>query len=310
MDCSTIIVSYNTFELTRAAILSALESGSSINHEVVVVDNTSPDNSFARLQEVFPQTDYRNVHIIGGERNLGFSAANNEGARRATGRVLFFLNPDTLVHDYAVPKLVTLLDENPDIGAVGPRVLNTNGTDQYSVLPFTTIGELLRHRIPLTAILSSSSRRDDPIQKKSGRVDIVKGCALAIRREAFDMVGGWDESYFMYSEEAELCWRLRSQGLSTYFLREATITHHGGAASRDQYVEHQLMAAQSTLKFLQRHGSPRLLITNRLTGVLGFGTRAALFPLLALLRPSDSNEYRLRGRAAFALWRWYLLKYL
>lgn len=309
MDCSTIIVSYNTFELTRAAVQSALDSGRTLRHEVIVVDNASPDNSYAKLQKAFPESDYSNVHITAGEKNRGFSAASNEGARRASGCILFFLNPDTFVHDDAIPRLVSLLNERPEIGAVGPRVLNTDGTDQYSVLPFTTIGELIRHRIPLTAILRRDSRRKDPIQAQSGQVDIVKGCALAIRRDVFNMVGGWDESYFMYSEEVELCWSLRSMGFSTYFLREAVITHHGGAATRERYVEHQLMTAQSTLKFLRRHGSPLLLITNRVTGLLGFGARAALFPLLAQLRPLESEEYRLRGRAAAALWRWYLFQY-
>lgn len=306
MDCSTIIVSYNTFELTRAAILSALESGNQIRNEVLVVDNVSPDGSYQRLREAFPEEEHPNVHVLGSEANLGFSAANNIAARRAKGRVLFFLNPDTLVHDDAIHQLVTLLDTKSEVGAVGPRVLNTDGTDQYSVMPFPTVGELLRHRVPVTAILRPGSRRHDPIQHHSGPVDIVKGCALAIRREVFDMIGGWDESYLMYSEEAELCWRLRSRGLSTYFLREAVITHYSGVASREKYVEHTLLTARSNLQFLQRHGTPVLRVANRLTGIVGFGVRAFVFPILERVRPSEAEEYKLRGRAALALWRWYL----
>ena len=309
MDCSTIIVSYNTFELTQEAVHSALASGSAFKHEVIVVDNASPDESARKLREAFPSEAYLNVHILDSGGNIGFSAANNLGAARASGRVLFFLNPDTVVHHDAIPQLVTFLDAHPGIGAVGPRVLNADGTDQPSVLTFFDARALVRHYLPLTALFRADARRYDPVPTSSGPVDVVKGCAIAVRRDAFDAIGGWDEAYFMYAEETELCWQLCEAGYQTYYLREPVITHFGGVASREQYVEQQVMDRRSVLHFMQRHGSPGVIALNRLAGFLGFSIRAAVFPLLARLRPADAEEYQLRGRAASALWRWFLRDY-
>lgn len=309
MDCSTIIVSYNTFELTAEAIRSALASGRPIDHEVIVVDNASPDSSYDRLLKEFPAEEFPNVHILGGSDNVGFSAANNIGAARAKGSVLFFLNPDTVVHDDAIPKLTAFLNNHPDVGIVGPLVLNSDGSEQHSVMPFPSVREFIRHRIPLTALFRPEARRLDENPPESGPVDIVKGCGLALRRDVFNRVDGWDESYFMYSEETELCWRMREEGLNTIYYCDAVITHHGGVSTRERYVDHQLVVAKSQHHFLRRHGKPTVRLANRITGVVGFGCRAVLLRLLGRLRGPQADEYNLRADAASALWRWYFSDY-
>lgn len=308
MDCSTIIVSYNTFELTRDAVRTALESAPALEHEVIVVDNNSPDQSADLLREAFPIPTHPDVHIIANKENVGFSKANNQGAAQAKGDVLFFLNPDTVVRGNAIQRLVAFLRARPDLGAVGPRVLNPDGSDQASTLPFQTAGSLLHHYLPIGDLLRGADRRTDMIPDASQPVDIVVGCALALRRDAFDEVGGWDESYFMYAEETELCWNLREAGYTNYFLREAEIIHYGGASSRDHYTEQQLLACQSAARFLRRHN--RWLVgLNRLAGFLGFAGRAVAFDVLAWLRPERAEEYRPRREAASVLWRWFLTDY-
>ena len=309
MDCSTIIVSYNTFELTREAVHTALRAASGLEHEVIVVDNDSPDESADRLREVFPVSTYPNVHIIANQENAGFSKANNQGAALAQGDVLFFLNPDTIVRNDAVRQLVTFLRARPDIGAAGPRVFNPDGSDQASTLPFQTAGWLLHHYLPIGDLLRGADQRTDTIPLDSQPVDIVVGCALALRRDAFDKVRGWDESYFMYAEETELCWSLQETGYTNYFLREAEIVHYGGASSRDRYAEQQLMACQSAARFLRRHNSRWLVGLNRVAGFLGFAARAVAFEALARLRPEQAEEYRPRREAASKLWRWFLTDY-
>lgn len=309
LDASTIIVSYNTFELTREAVRTALDAAPGLRHEVIVVDNASPDRSAERLREAFPADAFPDVHVLANAENAGFSKANNQGAARARGRVLFFLNPDTLVRDDAVRRIVAFLDARPDVGAVGPRVFNPDGTDQPSTLPFQTAGWLLRHYLPLGDLLRGSDRRSDPVPPRSTFVDIVNGCALALRRDAFDAIGGWDESYFMYAEETELCWALREAGYRSYFLREAEIVHYGGASSRERYAEQQLMSCQSAATFLRRHGSPWLVGLNRAAGFVGFAGRAAAFGALMRLRPERAEDYRPRREAASALWRWFLTDY-
>ena len=297
MDCSTIIVSYNTFDLTAEAVRTALQSGSGLQHEVIVVDNDSPDGSGNRLRSEF-ERDTR-VVVLDMGTNAGFAAANNEGARRATGRVLFFLNPDTLVLDRAIPVLADFLDRTSDAGAVGPRVLNPDRTVQRSTSTFPSPLSMVRHRFPVFA----RQRRPATVPTP---VDVVVGCAFALRREAFDAVGGWDERYFMYSEENEICLALLGKGLRSYIVPDAEIVHFGGQSSKDRYAEQQVVAAESEMAFLSRHGGLFLRTFARATGALGFGGRALVFRLLAAARPERRAEYQRRGSAAAALWRFYV----
>ncbi len=309
MDCSTIIVSYNTFSFTRDAVASVLETAAELDHEVIVVDNNSPDRSADRLREAFPESTHPNVHILFNPDNAGFSRANNQGAAIARGDVLFFLNPDTLVHGTALADLCTFLREHPEAGAVGPHVMNEDGTDQASVASFTTPFRLVRHYLPFLALFASQLRRDDHHPTATQPVDIVKGCALAMRRDVFDRVGGWDESYFMYSEERELCFATRRAGYTNYFVHHAHITHFGGVSSRSQYVEQMLIQQRSALNYLRRHHSTPTLILNRMLGILGYGSRALLFPVAAALRPAAASDYKLRGKAAQRLFRWFMFEY-
>ena len=309
MDCSTIIVSYNTFALTRAAVETALAAADGLAHEVIVVDNHSPDDSAARLRTAFPATEHPNIHILANTENAGFSKANNQGAARAQGTVLFFLNPDTLAHGQTVRTLFDFLTSHPEAGAAGPHVLNADGTDQPSTASFMTVRGILRHHLPVGSLLRGKDRRQDVIPSTTQPVDIVNGCALALRREAFDAVGGWDTSYFMYAEEAELCYALRQAGYTNYFVREAQITHYGGASTEDRYAAQQIVQQRSALQFLRRHHGRWFVGWYRLTGVLGFGFRALLFPLLRRLRPQHAAAYRRRGQAATTLFRWFLFDF-
>lgn len=296
MDCSTIIVSYNTYALTHEAVRTALRSSSTISHEVIVVDNESPDESEQKLRNAFA-ADAR-VRIVGSGGNVGFSAANNIGARLATGRVLFFLNPDTVVLDDAVPVLVAFANATPSAGAVGPRVLNPDRSVQRSTMRLPSVRALLHHRFPV--LPPPRLPLDAP-----SRVEVIVGCALAIRRDVFDEVGGWDERYFMYSEEKELCRGAAELGRHSYFVPRAQIIHYGGQASLDRYAEQQLLVAQSESAYLERHAGPGLRALARVSGAVGFGGRAALFRLLAWLSPRKRADYSRRASAADKLWRYY-----
>ncbi len=298
MDCSTVIVSYNTYDLTLEAVRSALSGAPGLEHEVIVVDNASPDETAARLEAAFGG-DPR-VRVVANVDNRGFSAANNQGAAVASGRVLFFLNPDTVVHGDAVGRLVSYLDRHADAGAVGPHVLNADGTDQTSTAPFESFGSVFRNCFAI------GSRPRPPLDQPS-RADVIKGCALALTRKAFEAVGGWDERYFMYAEENELCLALDAAGYHNAFVPSAVITHYGGAASADRYVEQQLMAVQSADAFLRRHGSGALVRFNRVAAAVGYGARVPAFAALARVQPSRAAEYRRRGAAAAAICRYHAL---
>jgi GT2 family glycosyltransferase len=309
MHCSTIIVSYNTFPLTEAAVRSALRAADNLEHEIIVIDNASPDGSGARLASAFPRDTFKNIHVIQNESNVGFARANNQGARIAQGDVLFFLNPDTVVRDHAIWILHNFIMTHPEAGAVGPHVVNPDGTDQSSTARFLTAREIIRHHLPITSLLRGQDRRQGPVPETTSRADIVNGCALAIRRDAFDEVGGWDESYFMYAEETELCYSTVRRGYANYFVRESQIVHYGGASSLENYAAQQVVQKRSGLKFLRRHHSPSLVRLNRMAGILGFGGRIVIFGLLSRLRPARRSDYRRRGEAASTVFRWFLREY-
>lgn len=310
MDCSTIIVSYNTYALTKAAIEAALAAASGLELEIIVVDNASPDGSAEGLRADFPSAIYPNVRLIAHHVNAGFAGANNLGAAEAAGRILYFLNSDTVAAPGSTRILCDFLDANQGAGAIGPRVFNADGTDQASTGRFPSAGGLLRYHLPLLDALRGRDRRRDALPEATGPVDLVKGCALALTRAAFDRVGGWDASYFLYAEETELCYQLVRQGYTNYFVREAEIVHLGGASAvTDDYVKHQVLNARSSAVFLRRHTGPILVLLDRMAGTFGFAVRSLVFNALARFRPDRAATYRLRARAASALWRWFLFDY-
>ncbi len=303
LDCSTIIVSYDTFELTRVAIRTALESANELRHEVIVVDNASPDESGRRLKEEFAN-DPR-VIVIQNPDNPGFSAANNIGAASARGEIFFFLNPDTIVHGDAIPMLVDFVRSQTHAGAVGPRVLNSDGSIQHSAFEFPTPGWMVRHHLPLKSLIQGSDRRIDPVPEGIQPVDVVKGCALAIHRDRFRAVGGWDENYFMYAEETELCRALAEKGYVNYHISAAVITHLGGAATLDRYAEEQVRMARSVSFYLKRHSPVAHRVVYRATGLAGYALRAGIFSFLKWRRPEQAEAYARRRDAALALTRWF-----
>lgn len=308
MDVSVIIVSYNTFDLTKAAVNSVFASTNDLQVEVIVIDNNSPDKSADRLKACYEERSFQ-VTIIENRENRGFSAANNQGAAIAKGKSLFFLNPDTLVHDRAINLLVDFIQTHKDAGAVGPRVLNTDGTDQISVARFATAWTIVQHHLPVLSLLGAKKKADLLTPAATTNVDVIKGCAIMIDRQVLEEIGGWDESYFMYSEETELCLALVSAGYTNYFVREAVITHHGGQSSMEYYAEQQVVQQRSALQFLRRHHGIPVRLVHRASGLLGFGARALVFPAMALIRPAHAASYKLRGDAASRLFRWFLLEY-
>lgn len=309
MDISTIIVSYNTFDLTREAIRSALLAADGLDHEVIVVDNDSPDQSYSRLRDAFPNETYPNVQLIASTSNLGFSKANNLGAELARGDVLFFLNPDTIVHENAISTIHDFVLSHPEAGAVGPRVLNTDGTVQRSTSPLPSVANMIQYHLPIGALFNGFDQNKYQTPTKTGEAEIINGCALAIRSSVFHDVGQWDEAYFMYSEETELCGVLIRKGYTNYFVHEAVISHYGGASTWDNYAEQQVVQQRSTLQYLRRHHRPLHIALHRVTGAIGFGARVVAFRVLQRLDRNGSTDFKRRGDAASRLFGWFLTEY-
>jgi len=250
-----VVVNYNTGELARRCLESVARDLADVEWEGVVVDNASADGSVARLQAI------PHVRVLVNERNVGFGAAVNQAARPASvdrgpwsvdrgpwsgvegaegAELLWVLNPDCDVQPGAFAALVETLDAHPECAVAAPRLLNADGSVQASARgePNAWTGLFGRHSL-LTKYFPSSTaaRRNLPARDlvdsgvDSAAVDWVMAAAMLVRRKPFDEVGGFDERYFLYWEDADLCRRLRDRGWTTRYVPRAVVTHPGGASA-------------------------------------------------------------------------------
>ena len=256
-DVSIVIVSYNTMDMTLACLNSIYEQ-TECNFEVVVVDNASTDGSAQAIQKDFPQTK-----LIAETVNHGFGAAHHVALPYCQAPRLLLLNPDTVVLDGALDRLLAFSRQRPKAGIWGGRTLYADGRlNPSSCWRRQTPWSLFCRASGLAAIFPNSSffnvetyggwQRDDVRE-----VDIVSGCFFLISRKKWDELGGFDPIFKMYGEEADLCLRARKIGLRPIITPDATIIHHGGASERvrsDKLV--RLLRAKAEL--IKRHFSPSM----------------------------------------------------
>jgi GT2 family glycosyltransferase len=250
---SVIVVSYNTRELTREALRSLLEQTRREPTEVLVVDNASSDGSAEMIRAEFP-----GLTLMALDKNIGFAAANNLAAERAGGEYLLLLNPDTVVLDRAVERLLEFARSRPEAGIWGGRTLFADRTlNPTSCWARQTPWSLFCRASGLSTVFKGSGVFDSEgyggWKRDSQReVDIVTGCFFLIRREMWTRLGGFDPAFFMYGEEADLCLRARKLGVRPMVTPDATIVHYGGASEKvreDKLV--RLLRAKAML--IRRH---------------------------------------------------------
>jgi len=248
MSLSIIIVSWNTRNLLAHCLKSIIYHPSSI---VYVVDNASSDGSVAMVRDRFPQ-----VRLIESHKNLGFAGGNNLGIHTSKGDYVFLLNPDSVVKAGAIEQLTWFMTVHPECGVAGAKLLNVDGSLQISCAPFPTLFREfwrlfhLDKLYPLSQYPLSKWGTDTP-----QTVDSVQGAAILLRREALAQVGLLDEDYFMYSEEVDLCQRIKQAGWEIYWVPEAEVLHYGGKSTEQVACEMFLELYRSkVLYFRKRHG--------------------------------------------------------
>jgi N-acetylglucosaminyl-diphospho-decaprenol L-rhamnosyltransferase len=239
MDLAIITVSYNTRDLLVTCLGSALEAlqRSGLVGELWVVDNASVDGSARLVRERFPQ-----VHLIAHDENLGFAAGNNLALRtmgfgtQATPRHMLFLNPDTRLVGDALGVMVRFLDETPQAGAAGARLVHGDGRFQHSCFAFPNLVQVFFDFFPLHHRLIDSRLNGRYPRRlyESGEpfvVDHPLGAALMVRGETLAQVGTFDEQFFMYCEEIDLCRRIKAAGWAIYCVPRAEIVHLAGQST-------------------------------------------------------------------------------
>lgn len=253
LPLSVAIVSYNSCDLLRDC-LASMETEPW--DQVIVVDNVSSDGSDEMVMKDFPW-----AKLIKSQKNHGYGEAANIAIAACSSNYVLLLNSDTLLQPGTLQALSDYLDQHPQAAIVGPSLVNPDGTRQASCFPFPTPLQTLLRETSLSKIWPDNLSNGLPDSARA--VPWVLGAALAIRRAAFDAVGGFDPSFFMYFEEVDLCYRLNRAGWQIHFTPAATVTHIGGASTQHYRTTMVLQLYKSLCHFYQQHYSRTQIIQLR-----------------------------------------------
>jgi N-acetylglucosaminyl-diphospho-decaprenol L-rhamnosyltransferase len=278
-----VIVSYRSRSLVRSCLESLRDHSPAGGAAVFVVDNASRDGTVEMIRSEFPE-----VTMIPSERNIGFGAANNVAIRQGSGRYVLALNPDTRVTRGALDALIRLMDERPEVGMCGCRLVREDGSfDHAAKRSFPTIAGALGHFVGIGR-KSGAPRwlaQYRAPEVDAGPVDAVNGAFMLMRRAALDEVGTFDEGFWMYMEDLDLCYRLHTAGWVTWYEPSVTVWHakHGTSGAirspRLNYAFHYGM-----FRFYRKHYARRNSHVTNLIVYAGIGAKLAISLVRSELR--------------------------
>lgn len=274
-ELSIVLINFKTGREVAKCFLSLQPLQREVACEFTVVDN-SPPGASRHLSE----SDLSGVRVISNSRNLGYAAACNQGLRASRAPYVLFSNPDTEYLSGSARQLIDWLDGNPTVALVGPRVLNLDGTRQFSArsfpnwtTPFCHRHALLTRVFPNNPLTRKYLRAD--LDGRRTAVDWASGCCLLTRKSALEEVGGFDEGYFLFFEDADLAYRLKGLGWSCVYYPSLTFRHAIGA-SRAYLAD----AGDSEKHLSAAHYYTKNVFRNRFVGAL-FATGVSLRRLLS-----------------------------
>ncbi|GJQ20360.1 MAG: hypothetical protein HBSIN02_07150 [Bacteroidia bacterium] len=281
---SVVIVNYNVRAFLQQALTSLFRALKGISAEVFVVDNASEDGSAAMVRSRFP-----GVRLLLNKSNIGFARANNLALRKARGRFLLLLNPDTVVQEDTIRIMLDFFSTHPDAGCAGCTILNPDGTFQLACrrsfptawTAFTRISGLsaLFPRSKVFGRYNLTYLSPDEIYE----VDAVSGSFMMVRREAYEAVGGLDEDFFMYGEDLDWCYRIKQAGWKTYYVPATRIIHYKGESTRRSSIDEVRMFYDAMHIYVAKHLQGSRLVNLLLR--LGIAVSSRLAAVRHALRP-------------------------
>lgn len=246
------VVSWNSerhLEKCLETVKREAEEHPGLELDVVVVDNASSDGSVAMVRRKFPETAQ-----IENLKNVGFAEANNQAFRKSRSKYVMMLNPDTELQVGAIACLVDFMEEHSEAGAAGSMLISSDGEIQQAASPSISPGRELWRLLHLDTIYPLAvyplKKWDHSIPHKVGA---VQGASMIIQRAALEHVGWLDPSFFMYSEEVDLCYRLRREGWQVYWLPTSKVIHHGGQSTKIVAGQMFLELYRSKIIFIRKH---------------------------------------------------------
>ncbi|MGB9911230.1 MAG: glycosyltransferase family 2 protein [Microgenomates group bacterium] len=225
MDLSIIIVSFNVGKLLKECIESILKNKNELSYEIIIVDNASTDNSV----KIVKKLGVKELRVIENKKNLGFAKAVNQGIKKARGDYILLLNPDTKVKPGSLKNLLSFAKSHPDVGVIGAKLINPDGSIQSSVYHFPSLWRAFKE---FWLGEKGAYEKYTPLGEKPLEVDAVTGAVMLISRKTIKKIGLFDERYFMYFEDLDYCRRVKKAGLKIYYLPTVKILHHHGQSAK------------------------------------------------------------------------------
>ncbi len=254
LSCSIIIISYNSCDFIPACLKSVRDACEGIDSQIIVLDNGSNEPIIPEIKNFFPEVEW-----IDSKENLGFGKGCNLAEKHATKPYLFFINPDTIISKNAFREMLKFMEEHPEAGTVGCRILNEDGSLQWACRrSFPTIVSAVSKTIGLAALFPKSKllasynmTYADPDEMIE--VDAVSGSFFCIRRDVYEKLNGFDEDYFMYGEDLDLCFRTKKMGLHNYYTPVTNILHFKGQSCRTRRWGSYVDFYKAMLIFVKKH---------------------------------------------------------
>jgi GT2 family glycosyltransferase len=293
--------------LCVAACVGEIER-TQLKAEIIVIDNASQDRYPASLAHTYPQ-----VRVIRNEENVGFSAGNNIAIRQSQGRSILILNDDAIIQRHCLSLMIKRLESDARLGAVGPMFVNSDGSLQRgfngrravnlrSILSGVLQTWLVFDKWWLTRRILTQMKDDN----KSDEADELAGACLLVRRRALDDVGLFDENFYYWSEDVDLCWRLRKAGWKLFYVAEAQVTHHGSASlNRIEIFERSRMYYGSLVYFMKKHWHPVRYRLSRIALILAFLLRVPAGLICRVVHPRKNLQGAwISARLSWEMARW------
>jgi GT2 family glycosyltransferase len=304
MKLSIVIICWNDQKVIEECLRSIFSGTTHLDFEVIISDNGSTDGSISIVREKFPT-----VRIIENGQNIGFARGNNAGISAARGEYVLILNPDTIIHDDAIERLVAFAGQHREAGAFGARVENPDGSFQNCARPIPTVRGYLIAALYLRSLgRISEALNGDTYAGWTGRdereIGFQSGCCVMFRKSILEKVRGFDEQFFYHFEEVDLCYRVWKAGMSIRFCPDAVITHLGGQSVSRAPLRFTLETYRSRYRFFYKHFGEKGLWRIRWVSVLHLALRWAGYRLLALFKPSAELLERLQTYRVLLDWNW------
>ncbi len=290
MHLSIIIVNWNTCEVTCNCIQSVYEQTKEFSFEVIVIDNASSDRSVMEINKNFPE-----VIIIQNKNNLGFASANNQGIEIAKGKYILLLNSDTIVLDNALEKTIQFAESHPEAGLVGCKILNPDKTLQRSCFMHPSLLNMFISTLYLNQLFTNNKffgreRMTWWDHNDTRYVEAIMGAFMLTRREALNEVGMMDNSFFMYAEETDWCYRFDKAGWKVIFTPDAEIIHLGGQSSKQVKPLMILQLRAGILQFIRKHHNSVYYYAACLITYFWFSVRIVPWLITGLINPSERKK--------------------